>query len=195
MNRRMRPAAVALTAALLCACAPTVPGEAVPEPPPHPAPPPGVFPDFDLLTPADTASYTSTNWHHDTIVRFKGPGDVSCLSSVYGQTTGADGLGMIECSGRSMPGFPDNASGQDIRRDASSWETIVQSVHQVSSAGFVFTYAHGGDAAETGDVRELPAGHKLVVNNSGCGVGDDFIACFTAYDDGFVISPKGSWAF
>ena len=74
-------------------------------------------------------------------------------------------------------------------------ETVVQSVRETSDGGFDFTYTGGSQWGRDHEPRELPAGQKLVVNDSGCAAGDDFIACHTAYHHGFVISPRGSRAF
>ncbi|MUL85734.1 MULTISPECIES: hypothetical protein [unclassified Mycolicibacterium] len=188
-------AAAALTSASLCACTPTVDGQAVSGPASHPSPPSGTFPDLAAFHTADIASYTSTNWHHDTLVSFRAAGDITCLANVYGQTTGVDGLGMIDCRGPNLPGFPDNAGGQDIARKAPAWETIGQSVRETPDGGFEFTYAGGGPWGQDHEPAELRPGQKLVVNNSGCASGDDFVACYTAYHHGFVITPRGSWAF
>lgn len=116
-------------------------------------------------------------------------------SNVYGQTTGVDGLGMIGCRAPGLPGFPDDASGEDLPGKAPAWETVVQSVSETSDGGFEFAYTGGGQWGQDLEPHELPAGHKLVINDSGCAAGDDFIACYTAHHHGFVLSPSGSWAF
>ncbi|MDH6199122.1 hypothetical protein M2272_005790 [Mycobacterium frederiksbergense] len=187
--------AATLTLTTLCACTTTTEGQAVSGPIPYPSPPQGTFPDLTGFHAADLASYTSTNWHNDTLVSFKAAGDITCLANVYGQTTGVDGLGMIDCRGPRLPGFPDSAGDHDIAKKAPAWETIVQTVRETSDGGFEFTYAGGGRWGKDHEPPELPAGQKLVVNDSGCAAGDDFVACYTAYHHGFVISPRGSWAY
>jgi len=167
-------------------------GQAVSEPASYPAPPPGVFPDFNHFTTSDIAAYTKTNWHHDTYIAFKTSGGVTCFSYIYGQTTGVDGLGLIECTSRNMPGFPENAGGQQ-GRGTTPGERSIQSVRENSDGSFEFAYTNA--EAVSDDPPVLPAGKRLVVNNSGCGAGDDFVACYTAYHHGFVVSPTGSWAF
>ncbi|WP_029110124.1 hypothetical protein [Mycobacterium sp. URHD0025] len=186
--------AAVLMATPLCGCTSTLEGEAVSGPASHPSPPPGTFPDLAAFKVADLASYTSTNWHRDTLVSFRAK-DVTCLANVYGQTTGVDGLGMIDCRASRLPGFPKDAGRQDLPGKAPAWETVMQSVSETSNGGFEFTYAGGGQWSKDLELRELPAGHKLVVNDSGCAAGDDFVACYTAFRHGFVISPRGSWAF
>ncbi|WP_217155538.1 hypothetical protein [[Mycobacterium] fortunisiensis] len=186
--------AAAVLMSTLPSCATTLDGQAISGPRSYPSPPPGVFPDLDPFHTADLAAYTTTNWHHDTQVTFKA-GDITCLANVYGQTTGVDGLGMIDCRAAQLPGFPSDAGGQDLPGKAPAWDTVVQSVSETSDGGFEFTYARGSLWDKDHEPRELAAGQKLVVNDSGCAAGDDFIACHTAYRHGFVISPRGSWAF
>lgn len=187
-------AAVAMLSTAVSACTTTLDGQTVSGPASHPSPPAGTFPDLAGFHIADIGGYSSTNWHHDTLVSFTAAG-VTCLANVYGQTTGVDGLGMIDCRAVSMPGFPKNAGGQDVPSKAPAWDTVVQSVSENSDGGFEFTYTGGGLWDKDHEPKELPAGHKLVANESGCAAGDDFVACYTAYRHGFVISPSGSWAF
>lgn len=184
-----------LTMTALCSCSTTLEGQAVSGPASYPSPPPGVFPNLEQFKRAELAAYTSTNWHNDTLVSFKAAGDITCLANVYGQTTGVDGLGMIDCGAPTLPGFPKDAGGQELPGNAPAWKTVIQTVRQTSDGRFEFTYAGGGQSDKDHEPPELPAGHKLVVNDSGCAAGDDFIACYTAYHHGFVISPSGSWAF
>jgi hypothetical protein len=187
----MRAIACVLTAALLCACTSTHGGQAVSAPSTYPAPPAGVFPDFTHFATADIAKYTETNAHHDTVVAFAAPGGVACSASIYGQATGGDGLGLVECTGANMPGFPANAAGQDVRPYPG--KSRGETVRQKSDGSFEFTYTAGDSQNDA--APPLPAGQKLVVNDSGCGAGDEFVACYTADHHGFVVSPTGSWGF
>ncbi|OMC32134.1 hypothetical protein A5740_13505 [Mycobacterium sp. GA-1841] len=169
-------------------------GQAVSGPASYPSPPPHTFPDLTAFHTADLAAYSSTNWHNDTQVSFTAAG-VTCLANVYGQTTGVDGLGMIDCRAPSLPGFPPDAAGQDLPARAPAWDTVVQSVSETSSGEFEFTYTRGVPWGQDHEPTELSVGQKLLVNDSGCAAGDDFVACYTAYHHGFVVSPSGSWAF
>ena len=98
---------------------------------------------------------------------------------------------MIECTCPDMPGFPANAVGRDTR--PLPGKALVQTVRQKSDGSFEFAYT--ASASQFDDAPTLPAGQKVVVNNSGCGVGDEFVVYYTADHHGFVISPTGSWAF
>jgi hypothetical protein len=73
---------------------------------------------------------------------------------------------------------------------ASRTESVLR---EPSNGPFQFwlTTSTVDDSAKT-----LPAGQRLVVNDSRCAVGDDdLLACIDGYQDGFVVSPRGSWAF
>lgn len=97
--------AAVLTTTALGACTTATEGRPVSGPHSYPSPPAGTFPDLAAFQVADLAGYSSTNWHDDTQVSFTAAG-VTCLANVYGQTTGVDGLGMIDCRAAHMPGFP-----------------------------------------------------------------------------------------
>lgn len=186
--------AAVLTTTALGACTTATEGRPVSGPHSYPSPPAGTFPDLAAFQVADLAGYRSTNWHDDTQVSFTAAG-VTCLANVYGQTTGVDGLGMIDCRAAHMPGFPRDAGGQELPGKAPAWESVVQSVSETSDGDFEFTFTGGGQWGKDSEPKELPAGQKLVVNDSGCAAGDDFVACYTAHHHGFVISPRGSWAY
>jgi hypothetical protein len=159
---------------------------------PNVSPPPGspVFPDLNGLTPADIAAYSGTNWHHDDFVQFKTDTGVTCFAYVFGGTR----LGGIQCDSRAMPGFPSNAAGESLRQTEPPGTVFADSVMQsTSNVPFEFRIT-------TNDVdqspKTLPAGQRLVLNDTGCGAGDGgLLACIGGDGHGFVLSPKGSWAF
>jgi hypothetical protein len=154
--------------------------------PPNVSTPPGkvAFPDFNEFTAADLTSYSDTNWHHDEYVAFRTDSGVSCFAYVYGVRA----LGDISCDSHRMPGFPAKANGQE-RRGASRTESVLR---EPSNGPFQFWVT-----TSTVDdlVKVLPVGQKLVVNDTGCAVGDDLLACIDGDRHGFVVSPRGSWAF
>ena len=188
-----RLTALALAASIVSACDVSSQGQPVPEAPPtaprggppHPPPPRGVFPDFATFAPANLALYSAKNWHEDTYVLFQTPGEIGCFAYIYSGV-----MGLIECHGRSMPGFPADALNPKLK-DRPTVFTVAES----SDGAFKFTSSLGTYTDEKG-YRLLPAGMKLTVGETGCAVGDDhYIACVTSQHHGFVISPTGSWTF
>jgi hypothetical protein len=154
--------------------------------PPNISTPPGMvaFPDFNQFTDVDVKSYSDTNWHHDEYVAFRTDSGVSCFAYVYGVRA----LGDISCDSHKMPGFPANPNGQE-RQGTSRTESVLR---EPSTGPFQFWVT----ASTVNDsVKVLPAGQRLVINDTGCAVGDDLLACIDADRHGFVVSPKGSWAF
>jgi|EndMetStandDraft_8_1072994.scaffolds.fasta_scaffold580036_2 hypothetical protein len=149
--------------------------------------PPGMvaFPDFNEFTAADTKSYSDTNWHHDEYVAFRTDSGVSCFAYVYG----ARALGNISCDSRRMPGFPVNANGQE-HQGTPRTESVLR---EPSNGPFQFWVT---TSTVDDSVKVLPAGQRLVVNDTGCAVGDEgLLACIDGDRHGFVVSPKGSWGF
>jgi hypothetical protein len=149
--------------------------------------PPGMvaFPNFNEFTGADLKSYADTNWHHDEYVTFRTDSGVSCFAYVFG----ARALGDISCDGHRMPGFPVNANGQQ-RQSSTRTESVLR---EPSDGPFQFWVT---TSTVDDSVKVLPAGQRLVVNDTGCAVGDDdLLACIDRDRHGFVVSPKGSWAF
>jgi hypothetical protein len=148
--------------------------------------PPGMvaFPDFNEFTDADLNSYSDTNWHHDEYVAFRTDSGVSCFAYVYG----ARAIGNVSCDSHRMPGFPLNANGQQ-QQGASRTESVLR---EPSNGPFQFWMT---TSTVDDSVKVLPAGQRLVVNDTGCAVGDDLLACIDGDHHGFVVSPRGSWAF
>lgn len=187
----MRRTLVLLLAAVaLSACGSTAPQPLTPIPSvnirPDVPPPPGLaaFPDFNAFRPAEVEAYTGTGPRGDKYVAFKTDSAVSCFAYVYG----ARALGDISCDSHRMPGFPADANGQE-RRGANRTESVLR---EPSNGPFQFwvTASTVDDSAKV-----LPAGERLVVNDTGCAAGDDLLACIDGDHHGFVVSPKGSWAF
>jgi hypothetical protein len=154
--------------------------------PPNISTPPGMvaFPDFNEFTAADLNSYSDTNWHHDNYLAFRTDSGVSCFAYVYG----ARALGDISCNSHRMPGFPVNANGQ-AHQGASRTESVLR---EPSNGPFQFWLT---TSTVDDSVKVLPVGQKLVVNDTGCVVGDGLLACIDGDHHGFVVSPRGSWAF
>jgi hypothetical protein len=154
--------------------------------------PPGLlaFPDFNAFRPADVDAYSGTNSHGDRFVTFKTEAPVTCFAYLYGTRA----LGAIECNSIELPGFPADARGQDLRQTAPPGTVFTDTVvRAASNEPFEFRITRNtvDDSAKT-----LPAGQRLVVNDSGCAVGDDdLLACIDGDHHGFVVSPRGSWAF
>ena len=142
------------------------------------------FPDFNAFRPADVKSYSGTGPRGDEYVAFKTDGGVSCFAYVYG----ARGLGAISCDSRGMPGFPADAKGQE-REGATRTESVLR---EPSNGPFQFWVT---TSTVDESVKVLPSGERLLVNESGCASGDDLLACIDVDRHGFVVSPKGSWAF
>jgi hypothetical protein len=149
--------------------------------------PPGkvAFPNFNDFTDADLTSYSDTNSHHDEYVAFRTDSGVSCFAYLYG----ARALGAISCDSRRMPGFPLNANGQE-RQGASRTESVLR---EPSNGPFQFWVT---TSTVNESVKVLPAGQRLVVNDTGCATGDEgLLACIDGDRHGFVVSPTGSWGF
>jgi hypothetical protein len=94
--------------------------------------PPGLvaFPDFNDFQQADLGTYSGKNSHDDTFVTFRTPSGMSCFAYVYDPSA----LGDIECDSKSMPGFPADAKGQELRESARPGTTFTDSVRRADSA-------------------------------------------------------------
>jgi len=114
---------------------------------------------------------------------------MSCFAYVYSPSA----LGDIACNSSSMPGFPADAKGQELRESARPGTTFTDSVLRMDSAS-PFEFRITRDRVDN-SAKELSAGQRLVINDTGCAVGDDLLACIDGQKHGFVVSPKGSWAF
>jgi hypothetical protein len=185
-----RPLVLLVAAAALSACGSTAPQQVAPIPsvnirPDVPTPPGLVaFPDFNAFRPADVEAYTGTGPRGDKYVAFRTDPGVSCFAYVYG----ARALGDLSCGSHRMPGFPANANGQE-RQGTSRTESVLR---EPSNGPFQFWVS---TSKVDDSVKVLPTGERLVVNDTGCAAGDDILACIDADRHGFVVSPKGSWAF
>jgi len=171
----------AIAAVTLCACINPVGGHAVAQQPPTPRSPwpiinppnvptpPGraAFPDLNTLAPADLPRYAGTNWHHDQYETFTTDSGWSCLAYVY-----SGGLNNIICNGTA-----------DTDNEVS-WHS------QVSGYRFWTTPSKPDKS-----FPRLPAGQRLSLGNTGCGVTDELVACIDGGRHGFVASPRGNWTF
>jgi hypothetical protein len=155
------------------------------------AAPPGLvaFPDFNQFSAANIDEYEGKNSHGDHFITFKTDSGLSCFANLYA----AKALGGIECDSKDMPGFPAGAKGQELRQTARPGTVLTESVTRAASnAGFEFRLTR--DTVDD-SVKALPAGQRLVVNDTGCAAGDNLLACIDGDRHGFVVSPAGSWAF
>jgi hypothetical protein len=153
--------------------------------------PPGLvaFPDFNDFQQADVDTYSGKNSHDDTFVTFRTASGMSCFAYVYKTPA----LGDIACDSKSMPGFPADAKGQELRESARPGSTFTNSVLRMDSAS-PFEFRITRDRVDN-SAKELSAGQRLVINDTGCAVDDDLLACIDGQKHGFVVSPTGSWAF
>ena len=195
----MRRMLVLLIAATLSACGTPARQQNPPQAPPissvnirpnvHAPPGLDAFPDYNAFRPAEVDAYSGTNTHGDKFVTFRTDDGVSCFAYVYGTRE----LGAIDCDSSDMPGFPADAKGQELRETASPGTVFTDSVTRAASKGpfeFRITRNTVDESAKT-----LPPGQRLVVNDTGCAIGNDLLACIDGDRHGFVVSPRGSWAF
>ncbi|MFG1934460.1 hypothetical protein ACGFK1_28035 [Mycobacterium sp. NPDC048908] len=153
--------------------------------------PPGLvgFPDFNEFSAANIDQYAGTNPRGGQFITFRTADGLSCFANLYPTKA----LGGIECDSKNMPGFPADAKGQELRQTTRPGTVLTESVTRaVSNAAFEFRFTRN---TVDDSVKALPAGQRLVVNETGCAAGDKLLACVDGDHHGFVVSPTGSWAF